>query len=84
MKDKAGGGLGVADEGGWWPVFDSNEEALETAATVSRKEGLLVGISSGANIFAGMQIAKRCTPDQRILVIVCDTGERYISTDLFR
>ena len=61
-----------------------NEQAFETAATVTREEGLLIGISSGANVFAAMQIARRAGKDKRVLFIICDTGERYISTDLFR
>jgi len=62
----------------------SNEDALETARMLAKKEGLLVGISAGANVYATMQIAKR--PEfqgKTLLTILCDTGERYLSTALF-
>lgn len=62
-----------------------NEEALETGRRLAREEGLLVGISSGAATFAALQIAKR--PENKnklIIVILPDTGERYLSTALFQ
>ncbi|MBW6487788.1 cysteine synthase A [Sulfurimonas sp.] len=62
----------------------SNEDAISTAKMLAREEGLLVGISAGANVFATMQIASREEFKGRtILTILCDTGERYLSTDLF-
>lgn len=62
----------------------SDEDAIETAKMLSREEGLLVGISSGANVFATMQIASREEfRGKTLLTILCDTGERYLSTDLF-
>ncbi len=62
----------------------SNEDAIVTAKMLAKKEGLLVGISAGANVWATMQIASRPEFKGKTLVtILCDTGERYLSTDLF-
>jgi len=62
----------------------SNEDAIETARMLAKKEGLLVGISAGANVYAAMQVGSR--PEfqgKTIVTILCDTGERYLSTELF-
>lgn len=62
----------------------SNEEAFEYARRLAVEEGILAGISSGANVFAALEIAKR--PENKgktIVTVVCDTGERYLSTPLF-
>jgi len=62
-----------------------NEDAIETAKQLAAKEGILAGISSGANVFAALQIAKRAeNKGKTIVTIICDTGERYISTELFQ
>jgi len=60
-----------------------NEDAFQTARRLAKEEGILAGISSGANLFAALQIAKRTGNGKLVIVIVPDTGERYISTDLF-
>lgn len=60
----------------------SDEDAIETSKTLAKEEGILVGISAGANVWAAKQIASK-NPDKKIVTILCDTGERYISTDLF-
>ncbi|SHN51238.1 Pyridoxal-phosphate dependent enzyme [Desulfitobacterium chlororespirans DSM 11544] len=62
-----------------------NEEAFLTGRRLAREEGLLAGISSGAAAFAALEIAKR--PENKgklIIVILPDTGERYLSTALFQ
>ena len=62
----------------------SNKDAIETAKMLAREEGLLVGISAGANVYATMQVASREEFKGKTLVtILCDTGERYLSTELF-
>ena len=62
----------------------SNEDAFATAKMLAREEGLLVGISAGANVWATMQVASRPEFAGKTLVtILCDTGERYLSTELF-
>ncbi len=60
----------------------SADEAMETARQMAKKEGILCGISSGANVFAAMQLSK-IFPNQNIVTILPDTGERYLSTSLF-
>jgi len=63
----------------------SNEDAFETAKNVIKMEGILCGISSGAAIWAALQVAKRAeNKGKLIVVIIPDTGERYLSTDLFK
>ncbi|AQQ58750.1 cysteine synthase [Helicobacter bilis] len=60
----------------------TNEEAFGMARTIASKEGLLVGISSGANVYAAKILAKKY-PNANILTMLNDTGERYLSTELF-
>ena len=62
----------------------SDEDALETARLAARREGILAGISAGANIWAALQVAAR--PElagKRVVTIVCDSGERYMSLPFF-
>ncbi|WP_433959004.1 cysteine synthase A [Cytobacillus horneckiae] len=62
----------------------NDEDAYDTARAMARKEGILVGPSSGAACYAAIQVAKRLTPEDVVVFIVCDTGERYLSSDLFK
>jgi cysteine synthase A len=59
------------------PVRD--EDATTMARRLAREEGLLVGISSGANVFAACQVAETLPADQVVVTVLCDTGERYLS-----
>ena len=59
-------------------------DAAEHARRLAREEGLLVGISSGANCAAAIRVAKGLTPEHVVVTVFCDTGERYLTTDLFR
>jgi cysteine synthase A len=62
----------------------SNEDAMETARWLAAKEGILAGISSGAALWAAMQVSQRKESEGKtIVVILPDTGERYISTEMF-
>lgn len=60
-----------------------DEDAYRITRRLAREEGILVGPSSGAACFAALEVAKRLAPDQVVVAIACDTGERYLSTDLF-
>lgn len=60
-----------------------DEDAYQTVHQLSSKEGILVGPSSGASVFAALQVAKRLKPNQAVVCVAPDTGERYLSTDLF-
>jgi len=56
-----------------------DEDALATARRLAREEGLLVGISAGANVWAACQLAGRLPADRVVVTVLCDTGERYLS-----
>jgi cysteine synthase A len=63
------------------PVTD--EEAISTSRLLSRREGIFVGISAGGTLAAGLKVAEAAEPDSVMLVMLPDTGERYLSTPLF-
>ena len=72
--------VGILDE----IVTVENEAAFETARQVAKTDGVLVGISSGAAIYAALQVAKRPeNKEKKIVVLLPDSGERYLSTELF-
>ncbi|MCD4757311.1 MAG: cysteine synthase A [Arcobacteraceae bacterium] len=70
-------------------IFDEvvrvdDEDAFETSRELAKNEGLLVGISAGANVWAATQVASRDeNKGKTIVTILCDTGERYLSTALY-
>ena len=59
------------------------EDARAKARLLAQKEGILCGVSSGAILHAALNVAKRLGSGHRVLAILCDTGERYLSTELF-
>ena len=61
----------------------SDEDAYQTTKQLAKKEGLLVGISAGANVFAAQKIASELGPDQNVVTVLCDTGERYLSIEKY-
>jgi len=62
----------------------TNDEAIEMARRAAREEGMLVGISAGANLFAALKVAARPESAAKTIVTIgCDTGERYLSNPLF-
>jgi cysteine synthase A len=68
-------------------VFDevigvADEDAMDTCLRLTQLDGLLVGISAGANVFAAIQVAQRLGPGKQVVTVLCDTGERYLSVPL--
>ncbi len=59
----------------------ADRDAYLMSKRLAREEGLLVGISSGANVHVAVQIARQLPPSRRVLTVLCDTGERYFSLD---
>lgn len=58
-------------------------DAIETTRRLTREAGILSGVSSGANVFAALNVARRLGPGKNVVTIICDTGERYLSTGIF-
>jgi cysteine synthase A len=68
---------GVVDE----VIQVSNDDAIATAKQLAKTEGILAGISAGANVYAAREIASQpANTGKRVVTIICDTGERYLST----
>ena len=62
----------------------TDEQATTFARRIAREEGMMVGISSGANCWAAVEIANRLGSGKTVATVFCDTGERYLTTDLFQ
>jgi cysteine synthase len=61
----------------------TDDEAYQTAKLLAKKEGLLVGISAGANVFAAQKVAEQLGADKHVVTVLPDTGERYISIEKY-
>lgn len=61
----------------------TNEDAFKTSAELAKQEGILAGISAGANLWAALEVAKELGKGKRVVVVLPDTGERYLSTALY-
>lgn len=59
----------------------TDELAYDTKRALARREGLLVGISAGANVAISLELARELGPDKNVVTVLCDTGERYFSLD---
>lgn len=64
-------------------VTVTDDQAYQTAKLLAKREGLLVGISSGANVFAAQKVAQELGPGKNVVTVLCDTGERYISIEKY-
>ncbi len=65
-------------------IMIENDEAINTSREIAKKEGILVGISSGANVAAAIKLASKVeNKGKKIVTILCDSGERYLSTGIF-
>ena len=64
-------------------VTVSTEDAKAMARRLAREEGLFAGTSSGANVAAALQVAKRLGPDKTVVTLLIDSGLKYLSTDLY-
>jgi cysteine synthase A len=59
----------------------TDERAYEVKTLLARREGLLVGISAGANVAVSLEVARELGPGKNVITVLCDTGERYFSLD---
>jgi S-sulfo-L-cysteine synthase (O-acetyl-L-serine-dependent) len=69
----------VADE----EVVVGSHEAQDMARRLAREEGLLVGVSAGANVFAAVRLARTLPPGSLVVTVLCDAGSRYLSDDFW-
>ena len=61
----------------------SDDDAYKTTKQLARTEGLLTGISAGANVFAAKQVAQELGPEKTVVTVLCDTGERYLTVEKY-
>jgi len=73
-------GLNLIDE----IITVTDDEAIDMTRRLAKEEGILVGISSGANMFAALKVAKKLGKDKTVVTIFPDRGERYLSDDVFK
>jgi len=59
-----------------------DKDAIAMSRRLAREEGILAGISSGANVFAARKVAERLGAGKTVVTIICDTGERYLSVNM--
>jgi cysteine synthase A len=64
-------------------ILCTDEDAYQVTRDLARKEGILVGPSSGASVFGALQVARRLGRGKTVVCIAPDTGERYLSSDVF-
>jgi cysteine synthase A len=69
----------IADE----VIMVSDPDAFDMVKQLARREGVLAGSSGGANVFAAVQVAKRMSPDKRVVTVIPDSAERYLSKNIF-
>ena len=65
-------------------ILVSDEDAMNAARQLAKTEGLLCGVSSGTNVCASIRVAQKMGPGKTVVTILPDTGERYLSTELFK
>jgi cysteine synthase len=61
-----------------------DEDAYDIVRKIAANEGILIGPSGGASVYAALEVAKRLTPEDTVVCIAPDSGERYLSSDLFQ
>jgi cysteine synthase A len=64
-------------------IMVTDQDAFDTVADLARKEGILGGSSAGANVFAAIQVARKLGPGKRVVTIIPDVAERYLSKNIF-
>jgi len=78
----AGFAPGILNQGIYDEIMSvTDEDAIEMSRTLCNTEGLLVGISAGANVWASLKVAKRLGEGKRVVTVLCDTGERYLTME---